>query len=250
MTCQSAEIRRRSCAFWTLYRLMSFARATGRRAKRLWSSPNFVIRIKGLAMHRGAFCSHLFFTDYIARNVMTIDALLEALPAYAKDLKLNFSSVVRQQTELSPTQLWGTVAACALASRSEALIAALIPEATSQTSAQTVEAAKAANAIMAMNNIYYRFLHLTSNEKYRSLRAGLRMNVLRSHGADPVDFELWCLAVSAINGCGACVDSHEKVLREKGAGEEKILAAVRLAAVLHALSVVVENEKIGTATAA
>lgn len=180
---------------------------------------------------------------------MNLEALLESLPVYAKDLKLNFSSTVRNQTELSPTQAWGTAVACALASRSGVLIEALIAEAVGQTSEQTVEAAKTANAVMAMNNIYYRFLHLTSNEKYRTLRAGLRMNALRSHGADAVDFELWCLAVSAVNGCGACVDSHEKVLREKGATEEKILAAVRIAAVVHALSVVAENERTG-ATAA
>src|SRR5438270_11564888 len=173
---------------------------------------------------------------FLRHKTLTIDSILDALPDYAKDLKLNFSSVVRQQMELSPTQLWGTVAACALASRSEVMIDALLAEATTQTSAQTVEAAKTANAIMAMNNIYYRFLHLTSNQKYRQLRAGLRMNVLRSHGADPVDFEMWCLAVSAINGCGACVDAHEKDLREKGAGEEKILAVIRVASVIHALS--------------
>jgi alkyl hydroperoxide reductase subunit D len=181
---------------------------------------------------------------------MTLDSILDALPDYAKDLKLNFSSVVRQQMELSPTQLWGTVAACALASRSQSMIDALLIEAATQTSAQTVEAAKAANAIMAMNNIYYRFLHLTSNQKYRELRAGLRMNVLRSHGADPVDFEMWCLAVSAINGCGACVDSHENDLREKGASEEKILAVIRVASVIHALSVVVEGEKLGESPSA
>jgi alkyl hydroperoxide reductase subunit D len=180
---------------------------------------------------------------------MKIEEILESLPEYAKDLKLNFSSVVRQQMELSPTQTWGTVAACALAGRSTALIDALLPEAASQTSAQTVTSAKAANAIMAMNNIYYRFLHLASNQKYRTFRAGLRMNVLRSHGADPLDFELWCLAVSAINNCGACVDSHEKELREKGVPEEKVLAAVRIAAVIHALSVVVEGEKLGAAAA-
>ena len=68
------------------------------------------------------------------------------------------------------------------------------------------------------------------------MRAGLRMNVIRTHGVEPLDFELWCLAVSAINGCGACVDSHEKVLREKGFGEEKVLAAVRVASVLHAIA--------------
>jgi alkyl hydroperoxide reductase subunit D len=174
---------------------------------------------------------------------MTIDSILESLPEYAKDLKLNFSSVVKQQMELSPSQLWGTVAACALASRSGRLIAALLPEAVAKTSQQNIDAAKAANAIMAMNNVYYRFLHTASNKKYGTIRAGLRMNVLRSHGADPVDFELWCMAVSAINNCAACVDSHEKVLHEKGMDEEKILAAVRVAAVIHALSVVVEGEQ-------
>ncbi len=96
---------------------------------------------------------------------------------------------------------------------------------------------------MGMNNIFYRFLHLTSNEKYRTMRAGLRMNVMRTHGIDPLDFELWCTAVSAINGCGACVDSHEKTLREKGLTEETILAAMRIASVIHALAVVLDAEK-------
>ena len=84
---------------------------------------------------------------------------------------------------------------------------------------------------MGMNNIFYRFRHLSSNEKYGTMPARLRMQVIRTHGSDPVDFELWCLAVSAINGCGVCVDAHEKVLREKGVGEETILAAVRIASV-------------------
>ena len=97
---------------------------------------------------------------------------------------------------------------------------------------------------MGMNNIFYRFLHLTSNEKYATLRAGLRMNVIRTHGIDPLDFELWCTAVSAINGCGACVDSHEKVLKEKGFGEEKTMAAIRIASVLHAIAVVLDTERV------
>ena len=76
------------------------------------------------------------------------------------------------------------------------------------------------------------------------MRAGLRMNIMRTHGIDPLDFELWSTAVSAINGCGACVDSHEKILREKGVSEEKILAAVRIASVIHAIAVVLDAEKV------
>jgi alkyl hydroperoxide reductase subunit D len=169
---------------------------------------------------------------------------METIPSYAKDLKLNFSSVVRQQTELSEQQLWGTVVASAMASRNEDLTAAAIGEAAKYMTSQALEAAKGAAAIMGMNNIFYRFLHLSSNEKYGTMRAGLRMNVIRTHGIDQLDFELWCMAVSAINGCGTCVDSHEKVLRDKGFGEEKILAAVRVASVLHAIAVVLDTERV------
>jgi len=175
---------------------------------------------------------------------MSLDALMDTLPSYAKDLKLNFSSVIRQQTDLTEQQLWGTVAACAMASRNQDLTATALEEAANHMTPQALEAAKGASAVMGMNNIFYRFLHLTSNEKYATLRAGLRMNVIRTHGIDPLDFELWCTAVSAINGCGACVDSHEKVLREKGFGEEKIMAAVRIASVLHAIAVVLDTERV------
>jgi alkyl hydroperoxide reductase subunit D len=120
-------------------------------------------------------------------------------------------------------------------------------ESATHLSPEALEAAKAAAAIMSMNNIFYRFLHLTSNEKYGTMRAGLRMNVMRTHGIDPLDFELWSTAVSAINGCGACVDSHEKIMREKGVSEEKILAAVRIAAVIHGLAVVLDTEQVAAA---
>jgi lipoyl-dependent peroxiredoxin subunit D len=180
---------------------------------------------------------------------MSLDALIDSLPSYAKDLKLNYSSLVRQNTELTPQQLWGTVVAATLASRNPALTDAVFAEAANQLTPQALEAAKAAAAVMGMNNIYYRFLHLTSNEKYATLPARLRMNVMRTHGVDHIDFELWALAVSAINGCGKCVDSHEKVVREKGAGEETILAVVRIASVIHAIGAVLDAERVAEAVA-
>lgn len=175
---------------------------------------------------------------------MNLDALIGYIPSYAKDLKLNFSSVVRQQTDLTGQQAWGTVVATAIASRNGDLVVAAQEEAAAHLSPEALDAAKAAAAIMGMNNVYYRFLHLTTNDKYRTMRAGLRMNVMRTHGIDPLDFELWCTAVSAINNCGACVDSHEKTLREKGMSEEKILAAVRITSVVHAIAVVLDAEKV------
>jgi lipoyl-dependent peroxiredoxin subunit D len=175
---------------------------------------------------------------------MTLDQLIESLPSYAKDLKLNYSSLIRQQTELTPQQLWGTVVASAVATRTPQLLEAVLAEAANHLSPQAIEGAKAAAAIMAMNNIYYRFLHLTSSPKYATLPAKLRMNVLRTHGADPVDFELWSVAVSAINGCGKCVDAHENVLRQKGVTEETIAGAIRIAAVLHAIGTTLEAESV------
>jgi len=173
---------------------------------------------------------------------MTLNDLLETLPAYARDLKLNLSSLL-SQTELTEQQTWGTVVASAVASRNDDIMRSAFADAAGHLPPQAIEAAKGAAAIMGMNNVYYRFLHLTSNEKYRTIPARLRMNILRSHGIDPLDFELWCAAVSAINGCGACVDSHEKTLREKDMSEETIVAAVRIASVIHGLASVLEAEK-------
>ena len=175
---------------------------------------------------------------------MNLEQFLEAVPDYAKDLKLNFSSVVRQQTDLTAQQLWGTVVATAIASRNPEFAKAAFEEAAPHLTPEALNAAKGAASVMGMNNIFYRFQHLVSNEKYRTMRAGLRMNIIRNHGVDHLDFELWCTAVSAINGCGACVDSHERTLREKGVPEERVLAAIRVASTIHALAVVLENEKV------
>jgi alkyl hydroperoxide reductase subunit D len=93
-----------------------------------------------------------------------------------------------------------------------------------------------------MNNVYYRFLHLVENEKYRTIPARLRMNAIRTHGVDQADFELWCTAVSAINNCQACVASHEHEVRGKGLAEEAVAAAVRIAATIHAIAAVMDAE--------
>ena len=170
---------------------------------------------------------------------MNLEALIDTLPSFAKDLKLNLSSLLRQ-TELNSQQAWGTLVASAVAARNADLLRAAEGEAAQHVSPETLEAAKGAAAIMGMNNIYYRFLHLAENEKYRTIPARLRMNILRTHGVDVVDFELWSTAVSAINGCGSCVKAHERVLREKGLPEESVLAAIRIAAVVHAIAVVLE----------
>ena len=168
---------------------------------------------------------------------MPLVSIASRLPEYANDIKLNLSSALLQ-TELTPAQLWGTLVASACACGNQEVIREVIQEASGVLTPQQLTAAKAAAGIMAMNNVFYRFNHLCSNERYRTLPAKLRMNIIRSHGVDQIDFELWCTAVSAINSCGACVDAHERVLREKGLAEENVHASVRIASVIHAVSAI------------
>jgi lipoyl-dependent peroxiredoxin subunit D len=172
---------------------------------------------------------------------MSIEALKNPLPEYAKDLKLNLSSLA-QEPGLTEQQRAGTFIACALASRERSVTSAIFSEFAPKLSAEALNAARAAASIMAMNNIYYRFTHLASAPDYKTLPARLRMNVIGKPGVDKVDFELWCLAVSAINGCGVCIDSHEKILREAGLAAEQIQAAVRIAATVHAIAATLDGE--------
>jgi lipoyl-dependent peroxiredoxin subunit D len=170
---------------------------------------------------------------------MSIEALKSGLPGYAQDLARNLE-VLLGETVLSPQQLWGTVLACGHATGSGAVIAAVVAD--SPLSEAAVEAAKAASAMMGMNNVYYRALHLMHNREYQTMRSGLRMNILSNPGVDKVDFELWCMAVSAVNGCGLCMDSHEKVLRSHGVGAEQVQATLRIAATVNAIAAVVRAE--------
>ncbi len=171
---------------------------------------------------------------------MSIETLKASLPEYAKDLKLNLGSLSTEPS-LTTQQRAGTFVASALASRSAVVIAALVAEFGPQMSPEALNAAKAAAAIMGMNNVYYRFTHLVGGD-YPTMPAKLRMNVMARPGVEKVDFELWSLAVSAINGCGMCMESHEKVVRHAGLTQEQVQAAVRIASVVHAVAATLDGE--------
>ncbi|HTI67585.1 MAG TPA: carboxymuconolactone decarboxylase family protein [Caulobacteraceae bacterium] len=174
---------------------------------------------------------------------MSLDTLRDALPAYAKDLSLNLSSLANE-TVLTDQQKWGTFLASAWAVGQPEVVKAVEAAAgAAGLSAEAAAAAKAAAAIMGMNNVYYRALHLMKNQEYRTLPARLRMNVIASPGVDKTDFELWCTAVSAVNGCGLCLDSHEDELRKRGVPTVNIQAALRIAAVVNAVSAAMRAEK-------
>ncbi|WP_149539417.1 carboxymuconolactone decarboxylase family protein [Siccirubricoccus phaeus] len=171
---------------------------------------------------------------------MSLEALRNRLPEYAKDQKLNLGSLATEPV-LTEQQRAGTFVASALASRNPHVIRSLIDEFGPKLSPEALNAAKAAASIMGMNNIYYRFTHLVHGD-YAQMPAKLRMNVMAKPGVEKVDFELWSLAVSAINGCGMCMESHEKVLLQHGVSKEAVQAAVRIAAVVHAVAATLDGE--------
>lgn len=174
---------------------------------------------------------------------MSIDALCATLPDYAKDLSLNLSTLA-SETVLTEQQKWGAFLAAAYAVGTPQVVRA-INDAARQAglSEEAAAAAKAAAAVMGMNNVYYRSLHLLSNGEYRTLPAKLRMNVLADPGVPKVDFELWSAAVSAVNGCGMCLDAHEAELKKHGVSAQQIQAALRIAAVVNAASRVIAAEE-------
>jgi len=171
---------------------------------------------------------------------MSLESLKNALPEYAKDQKLNLGSLAAEPS-LTQQQRAGTFIATALASRNATVTAALVAEFGPQLSPEALTAAKAAASIMGMNNVYYRFTHAVIGDS-PTMPAKLRMNVMARPGVEKADFELWSLAVSAVNGCGMCMESHEKVVRQAGMTAEQVQAAVRIAAVVHAIAVTLDGE--------
>ena len=171
-----------------------------------------------------------------------MEELRNALPEYAKDLRLNLSSLAAETT-LDEVQKAGTFLASALASRNPRVIRAVMAEFGPRLDPASRRAAQAAAAIMAMNNVYYRFTHLVESEEYSKLPAKLRMNAMANPGTAKENFELWSLAVSAVNGCGKCLVAHERVLRSHGMSAEQVQAAARIAATVHAVAVTLEAEE-------
>lgn len=172
----------------------------------------------------------------------TLDALKDTLGDFAKDTRMNVGSLATI-TSLNAQQLWGTIVACAIATRNPAVTAAAVHDATTKLTPEALTAAKTAASLMAMNNVYYRTLHLLNKPEYNTMPARLRMTAIANPGVDKLDFELFCLGVSAIGGCGRCVESHEHEVLAKGSTREAVQDSFRIAAILQALAVSLEAQE-------
>jgi alkyl hydroperoxide reductase subunit D len=168
-----------------------------------------------------------------------VEELRAAIPDAAKDIKLNLQSVL-QPGALTPAQTWGVAIASAVATRNQRLCDALIADATPLVGEAVIEDALAAAALMAMNNVYYRFRHMIGKPSYSEKPARLRMQRIVKPATNKTDFELFCLAVSAINACEMCMRSHEDVVVKGGLSEDQVHDAIRIAATINAAAVAIE----------
>lgn len=175
---------------------------------------------------------------------MTLTMLKDSLPDYAKDLKLNVGALDTIES-LDKKQVFGIALASAYATRHPQVIRAARESSAAHVDDATARAAKIAASVMAMNNVYYRFAHLVSDPEYAKMPARLRMSAIANPGIEKRDFELFALAVSAINGCGMCMDSHEKVLVHAGLTRTQVQDAIRIAAIVSALAGTLAIEEAG-----
>ena len=168
-----------------------------------------------------------------------IEALREKLPDAAKDLRIGITSVLGTEL-LSTDQKWGVAVATAIAARNPELRAAVLADAAAGgASENAIDDARAAAALMGMNNVFYRSRHMLGGA-YETKPARLRMQRIAQPKGPKADFELMCLAVSAINGCEVCLTSHEKVVVENGLSDDQVFDAVRIASVMHGVAVGLE----------
>jgi alkyl hydroperoxide reductase subunit D len=155
------------------------------------------------------------------------------IPDEAKDLRLNLERVLDPtDAALAPELRFGVALAAAYAVRSPRLREALEAVARQHVSEAVLEDARAAAALMAMNNVYYRFRHSVGKGAYEQMSPRLRMQRIARPATSREAFELQCLAVSALNGCAWCSAAHEDAVRKAGLGEEQVHEAVRIAAVV------------------
>ena len=169
---------------------------------------------------------------------MKLEQIKNEMKDYARDIRLNAESVLAPDGApgLTQDQIYGIALACAYATKSTAVVNAFEKESREFMTPEVIEGAKGAATMMAMNNVYYRFIHLAEDADVSKLPARLRMNFIAKPGIPKVDFELMCLAVSAMAGCGMCIKSHVHEAKKGGISTEGVQSTARIASVVQAMA--------------
>lgn len=168
-----------------------------------------------------------------------LDQLSASESKYLKDLRINLKTALRAEN-LSEKESYLLALAAAVNEKNDVLIKAFEglarqKDATDQELAETTACA----SLLSSNNVLYRFRHFLNKDSYHQLPARIKMNIMMSPALGKEFFELLSLAVSAINGCEQCVNSHEDSLRKLGTSEQRVFDAVRVVAVVVGLTKII-----------
>lgn len=168
-----------------------------------------------------------------------LHVLAEGESKFIRDVKVNLKNTLVSQ-HLSAKETALIALAVVVNERHEALQQAFTALArTHGASDKEIAEVYACASLLATNNVLYRFRHFSSNEKYEALPARVKMTIMMNPVLGKELFELVSLVVSAVNGCEACVNSHEASVRGFGATEERIFDAIRLGAVVRGASLLI-----------
>ncbi len=168
-----------------------------------------------------------------------LHTLAETDHRYLKDLKINIQNAL-SFPELTEKEALLLALATAVNEKNEVLRHALSDLAVQQgATEQELAEIYACVSLMNVNNVFYRFRHFTSKEYYQQTPAGIKMSIMANPVLGKEFFELVSLAISALNGCELCVNSHEESVLRHGASEAKVYAAVRLSAIFRGLCILI-----------
>ena len=169
---------------------------------------------------------------------MNIKELINTFPDYAKDIKLNYSKILNEDI-LNNKQLYSIILISSFTTQLNSLKDAALEETKEFIDEELMEDVYGAYSIMSMNAIYYRFTHLSAENDYFTMPANLRMQYLSKFKIDKSDFEMLCLAVAIIIGCGKCINAHENILRENNISKLHIQTVARVASIVNSIANVI-----------
>lgn len=175
-----------------------------------------------------------------------VNQLKEAIPDYAKDIRLNLDSVLIRSS-LPADEAYGCAVAAAMATGNGKLLSFITTSMSDlrgeqEDWAKERDAALSAGSIMAMNNTWYPYVEMTNDPQLEGLPSQLRMNVISTHGGTTkARFESYSLAASIVGKCHFCVRAHYNTLKKEGYSVEQLRDIGRVAAVINSVSKILSN---------
>lgn len=170
-----------------------------------------------------------------------LDKMAECETKFLRDLRINLKNTLNSEY-LNIKEAFLIATSIAVNEKNKHLISAFTNLAKlAGASDPEIAESYACASTLATNNVFYRFKHFikSSNENYQSMPAGIKMNIMMNPILGKELFELISLAVSAVNGCESCVNSHEDSVRKLGSNEGRIFNTIRLASIVNGLCVAI-----------